>query len=407
MSRHEPLTSTALHGIRVIDMTDRSCVYATKVLADLGAEVIRIEPPGGDPMRKQPPLDDITGRSLFHAFMNVNKRSVTLDLETRDGQESLRRLIGTSQIVLESFKPGHLDRLGLGYATFADKVPGHVWTSVTAFGSTGPYAAWSADDLVIQAMGGLLTLTGLPDREPLRLFGEQTSYIAGLHASSGTLIAYWHGLATGEGQHVDVSIQECVAHTLENAIQFYTAEGFVRARTKGRAEPGAGVFPCSDGEIFLMASLSMISSSWHNLVALMTAENIPGSAELLDPKWTDPAWRKTPEAREIAGQIISRFTASRTKNQVYDLTQQHRILSAPMNKVGDLFENAQLKFLNWFVDQPWDRQRTATWPGTPVRLSETPRLSPGHIAAAGEDTDDILASLGSKTSSTTAKEMAR
>lgn len=406
MSRNDPLTSTALHGIRVVDMTDRSCVYATKVLADLGAEVIRIEPPGGDPMRRQPPLDDVTGTSLFHAFMNVNKRSVMLDLDSREGQERLRRLIGTAQIVVESCKPGYLDRLGLGYPAFADKVPGPVWTSITAFGSTGPYAAWSADDLIIQAMGGLMTLSGLPDREPLRLFGEQTSYIAGLHASSGTLIAYWHALATGEGQHVDVSIQECVAHTLENAIQFYTAEGVVRGRTKGRAEPGAGVFPCSDGEIFLMAGLSMISSSWHNLVALMNAENTPGAKDLLDPKWVDQTWRKTPEAIETANRIVARFTATRTKNQVYDLTQQHRILSAPMNKVGDLFENAQLKFLNWFVDQPWDRGRAATWPGPPVRLSETPRLSPGRVASPGEDTDDVFAALDTS-GSAIAREMVR
>jgi len=392
MSAQGPLTSTALRGIRVIDLTDRSCVYATKMLADLGAEVIRVEPPGGDPMRSQPPLDDATGASLFHAFMNVNKQSVILDLENPDDRERLRRLIGSAQIVVESFRPGHLDRLGLGYRTFEDKVPGLVWTSVTAFGSEGPYAGWSADDLVIQAMGGLMTLTGLPERAPLRLFGEQTCYIAGLHAASGTLMAYWHALMTGEGQHVDVSIQECVAHTLENAIQFYTAEGVVRGRTKGRADPGAGVFPCSDGEIFLMAGLSMISSSWHNLVALLNATDTSGAKDLLDPKWIDPAWRKTQEARDIANEIIARFTSTRTKNQIYDLTQQNRILSAPMNKVGDLFENAQLKFLNWFVDQPFDR-RTATWPGPPIRLSETPRLSPGRIAKAGEDTDAIFAAL--------------
>jgi crotonobetainyl-CoA:carnitine CoA-transferase CaiB-like acyl-CoA transferase len=318
-------------------MADRSCVYATKIFADLGAEVIRIEPPGGDPMRKQPPLDDATGASLFHAFMNTNKRSVTLDVESADGQAKLRRLVESADMVVESFKPGYLESLGVGYGAFEGKAPGLVWTSVTAFGSDGPYAAWSADDLVIQAMGGLMTLTGTPDKAPLRLYGEQTCYIAGLHAASGTLMAYWHALMTGEGQHVDVSIQECVAHTLENAIQFYTAEGVVRGRTKGRLDPGAGVFPCSDGEIFLMAGLSMISSSWHNLVALMNASGTEGAKDLLDPKWVDPEWRKTQEARDVANAAIARFTKSRTKNQVYDLTQQNRILSAPMNKVGDLF----------------------------------------------------------------------
>jgi benzylsuccinate CoA-transferase BbsE subunit len=381
--QRKPLTPGALDGIRVLDLTDQSCVYATKILCDLGAEVIRVEPRAGDPMRCMPPLDAETGESLFHAFMNVNKLSVTLDLDRTTDQASFRKLVAASDIVVESLAPGALERLGVGYDSFQAR-PKLVWTSITPFGGTGPCAHWQADDLISQAMGGLMHLTGLPDRAPLKLFGEQTCYIAGLHAAAGTLIAYWHAARTGEGQRVDVSIQECVAHTLENAIQFYTAEGTVRGRTKGRVEPGAGVFACSDGEIFLMASLSMISSSWHNLVALLNETGTPGADALRDPKWAEPEWRRNPEAQKIAASVITRFTETRTKNQVYDLTQQRRILSAPMNQVGDLFANAQLKFLHWFTDQNWG-DRVAVWPGPPVRLSETPRRSPGRVAAANAD----------------------
>lgn len=378
------LTPRALDGIRVLDLTDKSAVYATKILCDLGAETIRVEPRAGDPMRRMVPLDAATGESLFHAFMNVNKLSVTLDLDRAADQAAFRRLVARSDLVVESFAPGALDRLGIGYEAFASARPNLVWTSITPFGSTGPYAHWQADDLISQAMGGLMNLTGLPDREPLRLFGEQTCYIAGLHAAAGALTAYWHAAQTGEGQRVDVSIQDCVAHTLENAIQFYTAEGTVRGRTKGRAEPGAGVFPCGDGEIFLMASLSMISSSWHNLVALLNETGTQGAEQLRDPKWAEPEWRRNPEAQKIATEIITRFTRTRTKNQVYDLTQQRRILSAPMSQVGDLFDNAQLKFLDWFQEQNWG-DRVAVWPGPPVRLSETPRRAPGRVAAPGAD----------------------
>lgn len=378
------LTPRALDGIRMLDLTDKSCVYATKILCDLGAETIRIEPRAGDPMRHMPPLDTATGESLFHAFMNVNKLSVTLDLDRAADQAVFRKLVASSDIVVESFVPGTLDRLGIGFDSFAAAQPKLVWTSITPFGATGPYAHWQADDLISQAMGGLMNLTGLPNREPLKLFGEQTCYIAGLHAAAGTLMAYWHAAQAGEGQRIDVSIQDCVAHTLENAIQFYTAEGTIRGRTKGRAEPGAGVFQCSDGEIFLMASLSMISSSWHNLVALLNEAGTPGADTLRDPRWAEPEWRRNPEAQKIAAEIITRFTSTRTKNQVYDLTQQRRILSAPMSQVGDLFDNAQLKFLHWFQDQNWG-DRVATWPGPPVRLSETPRRAPGRVAAAGAD----------------------
>jgi len=384
------LTPLALDGVRVLDLADKSCVYATKVLCDLGAEVIRIEPPGGDPMRHQPPLDDRTGESLFHAFMNVNKRSVTLDLDKPDGQALFRKLVASAGIVVESAAPGSLDARGIGHAACEAGHPDLVWVSVTPFGSDGPRANWKADDLVMQAMGGLMTLSGLPDREPLKLFGEQTCYIAGLHAASGALMAYWHALQTGDGQRVDVSIQECVAHTLENAIQTYTAEGTVRGRTAGRPDAGAGVFPCTDGEIFLMASASMISSSWHNMVSLMRAEGIEGADDLTDPKWVDPTFRRTPEARAFAGEVISRYTRTRTKNQVYDITQQHRILSAPMSQVGDLFDNAQLKFLHWFTEQAWDEDRSAIWPGPPVRLSETPRRPPVRVAKTGADTISVL-----------------
>lgn len=398
-----PLAPRALEGVRVLDLTDSSCVYATKVLADLGAEVIRIEPPAGDPMRRQHPFDDKTGESLFHAFMNVNKSSVTLDLETPAGRELFGKLVGSAAIVVESFAPGVLDAKGIGYAALGKANPGVVWVSVTPFGQTGPYAQWKADDLISQAMGGLMALSGVPDREPLRLFGEQSCYIAGLHAASGALIAYWESLTSKLGQHVDVSIQECIAHTLENAIQFYTEEGVVRSRQAGRVEAGVGVFPCTDGEIFVFANVLMISSSWHNLVAWMKAEKIPGAEQLEDPKWVEPAWRKTEEARKIAADLITQLTRTRTKNQVYDQLQQHHILSAPMSQVGDLFNNAQLKFLDWFEYKPWGSDRTAVWPGPPMRLSETPRRAPDRVAKPGEQNAAVLDGVGDagKSQSTT------
>lgn len=387
------LAAAALDGVRIIDLTDKSCVYATKILSDLGADVIRVEPTSGDPMRHYPPIDTKSGESMFHAFMNVNKNSVTVDLDTADGKDMFSRLVKSAAIVVESRRPGELEAMGIGYKQLSSGHPELVWTSVTPFGSDGPYAQWTMDDLVAQAMGGLMTLSGWPTREPLRLFGEQTCYIAGLHAASGTLMAYWHALNANEGQFVDVSIQDCVAHTLENAIQYYTAEGTVRARQKGRAEPGAGVFQCADGEIFLMAGISMISSSWHNIVAMMISDGIPGAADLKDEKWIDPNWRKTPEAQQTANAIITSFTMRQGKNQLYDRLQQNHILSAPMNQVGDLFENAQLKFLNWFSEQAWD-DRSVIWPGPPVRLSETPRRSPVRVAAAGADNERIYSELG-------------
>lgn len=386
-------TTTALAGVRVIDMTDKSCVYATKILADMGADVIRVEPTGGDPMRSVEPIDPASGRSLFYAYMNANKRVVALDLDSDAGIAAFRKLVASALIVVESFEPGQLPAKGIGYESFAAAQPELVWTSVTPFGSQGPYARWKADDLVSQAMGGLMGLSGLPDREPLRLYGEQTCYIAGLHAASGTLIAFWQSMLSGEGQHCDVSVHACIAHTLENAVQLYACEGVVRGRQIRSVEAGIGIFPCTDGEIFVYATVGMIASSWDNLVRWMKEEGIPDAAEFEQPKWREQSWRRTDEARRQATAAITLLTKARAKYQVYDQMQQRHILCAPMSQIGDLFNNPQLKFLAWFQPLGMD-DKVSMWPGAPFRMSQTPRLPPTRIPAHSEHSSEVLRKLG-------------
>jgi crotonobetainyl-CoA:carnitine CoA-transferase CaiB-like acyl-CoA transferase len=389
----DTLTPHALEGIRVIDMADTNSVYATKVLCDLGAEVIRVEPPGGDPMRKAQPVDEETGVSAFYAFMNTNKRSVTLDLDTAEGAALFRKLVASADIVVESEMPGRLAALGLSYEDLGADKPGLVWSSITPFGATGPRSKWKADDLVSQAMGGFMNLSGLPDREPLKLYGEQSCFIAGLHAASGILIALWHALASGEGQYVDVSIHEAIAHTLESAIQVYAIEGRVRERLPRNDEAGIGMFPATDGEIFVYANMNMITRSWFNLVKVLKRAGIEGAEDLDDPKWHDQAFRRTAPARDAVRRIISELTKNKSKYQNYNDLQGANVLSAPMSEIGDLFNNPQLKFLDWFVDQPI-AGKPATWPGPAFRLSETPRRQPGPVRAAGEDNAAIFGELG-------------
>jgi benzylsuccinate CoA-transferase BbsE subunit len=158
------------------------------------------------------------------------------------------------------------------------------------------------------------------------------------------------------------------------------------------AVTGCGMFPCTDGEIYVHANVGMIASSWHNIVKWMREEGIPGAEELGEPRWSDPAWAGTEEARRIAAEAIAQLTRTRTKNQVYDQLQQRRILSAPMSHVSDLFDNAQLKFLAWFTEQSHGARR-ATWPGPAFRMSETPRLPPGLAPRVGEHTAEVAAQL--------------
>ena len=383
-----PLMPRALEGVRVIDMTDTNAVYTTKILCDMGAEVIRVEPPQGDPMRTVQPYDKETGISAFHAYMNANKRSVTLDIGTPGGVELFKKLVASADVVVESEKPGRLASLGIAYENFSEKHPALIWTSVTAFGATGPRKHWQADDLISQAMGGFMTLSGLPEREPLKLHGEQTSFIGGLHAAAGTMIAIWESLASGKGQYVDVSIHEAIAHTLESAIQVYTTEGKVRTRMPRSAEAGIGLFPATDGEIFVYANMSMITRSWFNLVKFLIKEGIPGATDLTDPKWQDPDFRRTQEANDKVRAIISEATRKRSKYENYNELQAYNVLAAPMSQIGDLFNNPQLKFLDWFVDQPIDGHM-ATWPGPAFRLSESPRRQPGPVSPPGGDNHDV------------------
>lgn len=383
------LTPGALQGVRVIDLSDRSCVYGAKVLADLGADVVRIEPVGGDSMRQMAPLDPVTGESLFYRYMNANKRSVAIDLDSTEGQARFAKLLSSADIVFESTAPGYLAARKLDYSTLEHSNPKLVWTSITPFGSEGPYSRWKANDLVSQAMGGFMTLTGLPERAPLKLHGEQTCYIAGLHAVSGTLIAYWNAVRTGEGQFVDVSVHECIAHTLESAIQAYTCENAVRTRQPRATEVGVGLFPCKDGEIFIFATSGMIAASWKNFVAWLQEEGIPGAEELSEEKWSDLRFRRTDEARAKSNAIISEFTRRYSKHQLYAQLQQRNVLSAPMSTIGDLFDNPQLKFLHWFSEQPYDQNRTICWPGPAFRLSETPRRDPVSLSAPGADNEAL------------------
>jgi benzylsuccinate CoA-transferase BbsE subunit len=254
-------------------------------------------------------------------------------------------------------------------------------------------------------MGGLMGLSGLPDREPLRLYGEQSCYIAGLHAASGTLIALWHAILHDEGQHCDVSIHASIAHTLENAVQLYSLEGVVRERQIRAIEAGIGIFPCTDGEIFVYANVGMIASSWTNLVRWMQEEGIPEAADLHEPKWVEQSWRRTEEARAQATAAISALTKTRAKYQVYDQMQQRHILCAPMSQVGDLFNNPQLKFLAWFQTQDMDG-RNAVWPGAPFRMSETPRVPPTRFPAHDEHTTEVLGELGLRGQDVGAQRMA-
>lgn len=248
-----------LAGYRALDLTGEFGFLCGKVLADLGVDVVKVEPPGGDPGRSIGPFyhDQVDPqRSLTWYAWNANKRGITLNLELPSGQDLFRRLLPTTDFVLESFPPGYLRRLGLDYGSLREINPRLVMTSITPFGQDGPQASYLADDLEVMAASGCMYLIGDPEREPLRVSEPQAPLWTGLHAAAGTLIAHYHRELSGRGQHVDVSGQATMLWATVHAPLFWDMnreqQGRAGAYLVGRSITGSRfrtIWPCKDGYV--------------------------------------------------------------------------------------------------------------------------------------------------------------
>ena len=220
----ETTEAKALNDLRVLDLADEKGLYCAKIFADMGADVIKVEKPGGDSTRDIPPFyQDIPHRerSLYFWQYNNDKKSITLNLEVTEGQQIFKTLVKTADIIIETYPPGYLDSLNLGYEALKKINPALIITSITPFGQTGPYKDYKASDIVGVAMGGLMSTCGYPDGPPIMPYGGQGYHIVANHAAIATLIALYHKDATGSGQHIDVSMQTAIAQSLEFANIFY------------------------------------------------------------------------------------------------------------------------------------------------------------------------------------------
>lgn len=243
----------ALDGVRVLDISGPMGVYCGKLLADLGADVIKVEKPGGDPMRSRGPFYHDQAhpeKSLYFFLFNTNKRGVTLDIESADGKTVLKRLVEGADILLETYPPGYMDSLGLGYADLTSVNPGLIMTSVTPFGQTGPYRDYKSSDLVGSAMGGLTNMVGAPGERPAWTLSEIAYHHVNINASSATLIALYHKDSTGEGQHIDVSMHEAISMVVPASVQSWDVLGELVTRNGGASiRAGFGAFQCKDGYV--------------------------------------------------------------------------------------------------------------------------------------------------------------
>lgn len=394
-------TASALSGIRVLDMSGLAGQYCGKQYADLGADVILVEPITGSPVRREGPfLDDRSHieYSLQFAYFNAGKRGIAIDLDREAGQRILRELAKDADLVIESEKPGTLDARGLDYGALSALNPGVVLTSITPFGQTGPYALYEAEDIVALALGGLLYLGGYPETSPIAAHGNQAYLAAAQFASVASMMALLAADNGGErvGRHVDVSIQECVTMGLETAIQYYDLEKTVRKRASGQQiMAGVGVFDCLDGQIYLMAGGIASTRFWENLVNWLIDEGVGEARRLLEPAWQSHDYLATAEAKSIFEGLFAPFARKYAKTYLYQNGQARRIPICPINTPRDILASRQLEYRQFFVSQEHTMTgRRLTVPGAPYRLEATPWRQARPAPCLGEHSCEILAGLG-------------
>lgn len=380
----DPTTARPYEGVRIIDLTRELGGYCGRLFADLGAEVIRVEPPAGLRDRSTQPMA-ADGAGIPFRFFNLNKKSVTLDISIPEGLATFHDLVAAAQVVL--YEAGD-DRDAMLAAIAA--VPGaRVVTVFSWFGLTGPFAGHVGCDLVAQALGGIAWLSGEPGKPPLQLAGSQSLFVTSLYAAAATAISLWDTERTGASHMLDVSAQECIAHSLQNAVQVYDLEGRISSRGgEGTRDATESAFVCADGYVFLAAPLALVAS-WGGLLAWMTEEGHPGVARLREPDWQDRSLRATEPMKIEFRALFEDFVRTKTKAELRDVALARKICMAPVSRIADLQDDPQLVYRRFFGVLP---DGTAI-PGAPYRLSEPLWRIERDAPAAGQDNAAILGAL--------------
>ncbi|MFC1534723.1 CaiB/BaiF CoA transferase family protein [Thermodesulfobacteriota bacterium] len=372
-----------LQSLKVLDLTDEKGLLAGRVLADFGADVIKIEKPGGDDARSIGPFYNNTPdkeKSLFWFAHNLNKRSITLNIETRDGQQIFKDLVAKADVVIESFQPGHLDKIGLGYHSLEDINPAIIMASVTPFGQTGPYRDYVASDIVIMAMSGHLYLSGDPDRPPVRFGVPQASLNGALEAATGVMIALYYRDFTGEGQHVDVSMQQSLGYALVQTVPFWVLDKNVLERS-GHFRVGLTsntrqrqTWPCKDGMVNFVIYGGLTGSHVNRaLVDWMDEEGMcPDYLKNIDFNTWD-VFNITQEGwKDIEGPI-GEFFFTHTKAELLEEGVKRQCPICPVSSPSEVANYSQLMAREFWLDvEHPELGTTIMYPGFFGKLSETP-----------------------------------
>ncbi len=385
----------ALSDIRALDFTHYVAgPYCAKLLADYGAEVLKVERPGaGDGSRALGPFPDDEPhheKSGLFLHLNTNKRSVTLNLKTSAAVGIVKKLVEQSDVVVESFRPGTMERLGLGFDALTAINPKLVMTSISNFGQSGPYRDFRGSDAIFYAMGGEMYSTGIDEREPVKIADSVVLYQAGAVASVATMGALFAARRTGAGQHVDVSILETQMGSIDRRMSMllayqYTGETSGRRPLESTGGYPQGVYPCKDGYLEITGG----GSYFPRVVRMLGEPDF-----LKDPKWHAPESQHDPELKAEFDGYFYPWILSRTKQEAWQAAQQARVISAPMNTMEDLNDDANFADRGAFAEVEHPEAGRLRYPGRPFIMDATPWSIRRPAPLLGQHTEETLTALG-------------
>ena len=395
-----------LKDCRILDFTNQMGFFCGKIMGDLGADVIKVERPGGDPTRnlgsfyKDVPHPE---KNLYWFAYNNNKRGITLDIETETGKDLLLKLIEKTDILIDTFEPGYLKKLGLDYAVLTKVKPDIIVTSITPFGQTGPYKSYKGEDLVLTAMSGFMSVLGDPDKPPVRPTVPQSYVWIGMHAAEATLMAYYHRGMTGEGQHVDVSGQAGVCWAASIAPSFFDFNRELPTRAgsfvTGRSVTGAiirAVYPCKDGYLTYIIYGGPAGRRTNQRLTEWMASKGMAPDYLKNKDWSkfDIATVTQEEINKVE-EANMKFFETVTTAEFFKFVLENDMLGYPVATAKEIMEDEQLKERGmWTEVEHEDLGDKITYPAFFTKFSDIECGFYRRAPRIGEHNEEVYGEIG-------------